>query len=183
MDKKDSDKIKRKIGVYNIIPNIIWSVICLIPISVFCYTRMDTKIFYSFLVLSILTLLLPKSFFHLLQFGKTISFYKKSGVIFINKFTQNGTVINKIIRKEFPQYRVVSKRNISKMISQSYMFEKFHFSLFSFFILTTLYALLQKSFVWVLIFITTNIIYNMYPILLQQYIRMKIRSNKKSEHH
>lgn len=179
MNKRDSDKIKKKIGVYNMIPNIIWSVICLSPIFIFCYSRMNMKVFYWFLIISLLTLLLPKSFFNLLQIGKTISFYKKTGVTFINKFTQNGDIINKIIRKDYPQYRVVSKRNATSIISQSYMFEKFHFMLFSFFILTAVYAIIQKSFGWAVILIITNFIYNIYPLLLQQYIRLRISNNKK----
>ena len=140
MGNKDSSKIKKMVAWYNMIPNLFWSLPNLIPISIFCYSLMNSKLFYTFLTASLLTILLPKSFFNSIQLGKTGSVYKKIGVNFVNKFTQNGDIINGLIRKKFPQYKVLSNRNLSinKLLQQTYMFEKFHFMMFSFFILTTI---------------------------------------------
>jgi hypothetical protein len=81
-----------------------------------------------------LSIFLPKTFFNSIQLGKTPAFYKKTGVTFINMFTQNGDVINGLIRKKFPQYKVVStgRQSINKVLQQTYMFEKFHFACFCF---------------------------------------------------
>ena len=140
MGNKDSSKIKKMVAWYNMIPNLFWSLPNLIPISIFCYSLMSSKLFYTFLTASLLTILLPKSFFNNIQLGKTGSVYKKIGVNFVNKFTQNVDIINGLIRKKFPQYKVLSNRNLSinKLLQQTYMFEKFHFMMFSFFILTTI---------------------------------------------
>jgi len=167
------------------IANLVWSAICLIPISVFCYKFMDLKWFYIFLSLSILTVFLPKSFFNILQLSKSRSLYEKAGINFINKFTQNGDIINRLIRKKYPEYKIVSRKEISiiRLLRQSDMFEKFHFMMFAFFAFTTFYALLGHFYLWALVITITNLIYNLYPIFLQQYIRLRLSSFiKKSEH-
>ncbi len=59
------------------------------------------------------------------------------------------------------------------------MFEKFHFIMFVFFILITLYALVKNHFQWAIIISVTNLLYNIYPNLLQQYVRLKLMLYKK----
>lgn len=183
MNRKESDQIKKRIAVYNMIPNILWSVIFLSPISVFCYSNMRMKIFFIFLAISILTIFLPKNILIFFQLGKTASLYKKAGVAYINKFTQNGDIINRILRKKYPGYSIIAKENFStnKILQQTYMFEKFHFILFSFFILTAAYAVFQQFYWWAFFITITNVIYNIYPILLQQYIRIRLSSLKKRD--
>lgn len=185
MNSKEISKQKKIIAVYNMVPNMVWSVICLVPVSFFCYHFMKLKWFYIFILISAFTILLPKSFFKLLQLGKTRSVYKKAGVSFINKFTQNGDIINRVIRKKIPGYQIASKKHLSgkKLLQQTYMFEKFHFLMGIFFVLTTGYALFEHFYLWAFIITITNLIYNVYPIFLQQYIRLRISSfQKKSEH-
>ena len=179
--KKDPTRIKRLVALYNILPNTIWSVLNLLPISVFCYSLINIKLFYSFLIISLLSIFLPKTFFNSIQLGKTPTFYKKTGVTFINRFTQNGDVINGLIRKKFPQYKVVSTRrqSINKVLQQTYMFEKFHFAMFLFFILITIYAIKYDYLWWAFILSVNNLIYNVYPCLLQQYIRVRLQLSGK----
>jgi Glycosyl-4,4'-diaponeurosporenoate acyltransferase len=175
---KDSAKIKKMVGWYNMIANLFWSALNLVPISVFCYSLMNLKLFYIFLVPILLTKLLPKSFFDSIQIGRTRAVYKKIGVHFINRFTQNGDIINRLIRKKFPQYKVIaiSKVSVRKLLKQTYIFEKFHFAMFLFFTSTTIYALTQNYLKWALIISITNLVYNVYPIFLQQYIRVRLVS-------
>ena len=181
----DSARLKRIVALYNMIPNLFWSAINLIPIFIFCYRNMNVRLVYIFSALSLLTTLLPRKFFYNIQLGNSISVYKKIGVKFINKFTQNGDLINSLIRKKFPLYNVISNKNLShkKLLQQTYMIEKFHFAMLSFFTLTTIFSLLHKYFWWALVISFTNLVYNVYPNLLQQYIRIRLSSfsNKKME--
>ena len=169
------------VALYNMIANLFWSVLNLLPISVFCYNLMNLKLFYVFLGISLLTIFLPKSFFDNIQLGTSTPIYKKIGVNLINKFTQNGSIINTLIRKKNPQYKVVSYRPLSvkKLLNQTYVFEKFHFLMFLFFTLTTVYALMKNYLIWALIISVTNLVYNVYPGFLQQYIRVKLTSAAK----
>lgn len=174
--KKEAAKIKTRVAWYNMLPSLFWSALCLIPVSVFCYSQMTLRVLYLFLVISLLTFLLPKSFFDRIQLSKSTAFYKKAGVRYVNKFTQNGDFVNALIRKKNPHYKIVSSENLSikRLISQTYLFEKFHFSLFVFFTLVAVYAFTQQQFDWVLVLLILNVIFNVYPNLLQQYIRVKL---------
>ena len=171
-------KLKRMVALYNMIPNLAWSILNLTPISIFCYSFMNLKLFYCFLGVSILPVFLPKSFFDNIKIAKTVAFYKRAGVVYINRFTQNGDVINALIRKRFPQYKVVSgtRRSITKVVQQTYMFEKFHFVMFLLFILIAIYAIIYHYLWWAVIITANNIVYNVYPCLLQQYIRTRLRA-------
>ena len=179
--KKVPTRIKRLVALYNILPNTIWSVLNLLPISIFCYSLINLQLFYTFLIISLLSIFLPQSCFNRIQLEKTPSFYKKTGVTFINRFTQNGDVINGLIRKKFPQYKVVStgRQSINKVLQQTYMFEKFHFAMFLSFILITIYAVKYDYLWWAFILSVNNIIYNVYPCILQQYIRVRLQLSGK----
>ena len=176
MNKQEQLAIQKKVEAYNMIPSIIWSVVFLFPISVFCYTKMNAKWFYISLSLSLLALFLPKKYFNSLQVSKRVFFYKKTGIGFINNFIQNGTIMNRVIKRKFPGYTSFSKEKMSlkKLFNQTYMFEKFHFILFIFFSETILFALINKDYLWAVFIFIGNIFYNIYPILLQQYIRLRI---------
>ena len=60
--KKDAAKIKQLVAGYNMIPNVIWSVLNLTPISVFCYYHLNPGLVYAFIIISVLALFLPISF-------------------------------------------------------------------------------------------------------------------------
>lgn len=172
------DPIKKIAGRYNMVTNVFWSVLNLFPVSIFCYDLMEVQLLYIFSGAAILTVFLPKSFFDGMQLASRTNVYKRMGVHLINKFTQNGILINRMIRKKFPYYKVIHKRKLSiiRLLRQTYVFEKFHFAMFVFFSLTTIYALLDGHLVWAFIITLTNVVYNVYPNFLQQYIRLRLTS-------
>jgi hypothetical protein len=175
-NEKDLHKIKKLLVWYNMIPNLVWSVLNLVPISVFCFTLMGLQTFYIILAISVIPVFFKKSFLDKLQIGKTTAIYKKLGVHVINNVAQNGVLVNKLIKKKYPEYKVVTSKHasINRLITQTYVFEKFHWVCFLFFSLATIYAISTSHWYWVFIISLTNIAYNVYPNLLQQYIRLKI---------
>ena len=181
MKNKEPGSLKKAVGFYNMIANLTWSALLLAPIAVFCYTYMNRKLFWIFLIVSLLSGFLPRAFFDRIQLGKSGGIYKKTGVGFINRFTQNGGIINALIRKRYPGYKVISpgRSSVAKLIGQTYMFEKFHCILFLFFSMTMVYAFAEGYFIWAFIFLISNIVYNVYPAFLQQYIRVRLKVSKK----
>lgn len=178
--KKESDtqraSIKRIAGFYNMLPNLLWSIIGLVPISIFCYTRLDPKLFWLFIGISFLPVFLSNSFLNKIQLANKTTTYQKLRVGIVLQLSQNGVVINRLIRKRFPGYKAVRKdpKSVNKLIKQTYAFEKFHYMLFLFFSMTSIYALVAGYIGWAAIILLTNLLYNVYPILLQQYIRLKL---------
>jgi hypothetical protein len=175
---RENIKIRNLVNTYNMIVNLFWSVINLVPISIFCYIYLSLKLFLIFLITSFLSVFLPKAFFDSIQLGKTSSFYKSIGIKFINQFAQNGEIINKLVKRRYPNYKMVSgnRRSIRKLISQTYVFEKFHFMMFLFFMFVTVYAIIAHYWWWALVIFLTNVIYNVYPNFLQQYIRVRLKA-------
>jgi len=173
--------LKQTVALYNTVPNIIWSIVNFLPVFIFCYQFVELKLLFLFLLISWSTVLLPRAFLQKIQLSTSLSAYIKLGVHWINKFTQNGEIVNRMVRRRFPEYKVVYRRKLSinKLVSQTYMFEKFHLLLFTLFTLVTTQAIIIREPGWALLITITNIIYNVYPCLLQQYIRLKLQSFEK----
>jgi Glycosyl-4,4'-diaponeurosporenoate acyltransferase len=156
------------------IPNLLWSLVGLVPVGYFCYTLMPPKLVYIFLGLSLSGYALPSSFYNNIQI-KNLNFLKKTGVGIAQKFAQNGDIINRLIRNKFPGYKTLyNRKSIESQYKKTYFFEKFHFVMLLFFLFTTIFALVRSYYLWALIITITNIIYNIYPILLQHYTRLRI---------
>ena len=169
-------KLKKTLAWYNMIPNLLWSVINLVPISVFCYSFLARKSLYIFIAVSVLPMFFSNLFFDKIQIAKTTKTYRKLGINIINRVAQNGVIINSLIRKKFPEYKAITykRSSLNRLIQQTYVFEKFHFAMFVVFSLITIYALSKNYFLWAIIISISNLLYNIYPNLLQQYIRLKL---------
>src|SRR5690242_2748426 len=143
VSNKNNDPAKpgKLLAWYNMVPNLVWSALCLIPVSVYCYTFFDAKTFYIFLAISFFPLFLRNSFLTKIQISNSPGTYKKLGVHIINRVAQNGDMINAAMKKRFPGYKAVTKKrtSIDRLIKQTYFFEKFHLLLFVFFSLVTAY--------------------------------------------
>jgi len=171
-------KISKIAAMYNMIPNLLWTAIFLIPITMFCYSFVTPKTIYTLLAISFIPVFFPNSFFDKIQLSRNARWYTKIGVKHINTFAQSGSLINKIVRKKYANFKAISKAkaSIKKQYLQTYVFEKFHFSLFLFFTSMIIYAATQGHIYWMAILIISNLLYNIYPNLLQQYIRIKLKS-------
>jgi glycosyl-4,4'-diaponeurosporenoate acyltransferase len=175
-EEKESIKINRLAAAYNMIPNLVWTTLFLLPAVIFCYNLISQKSVFILLGISFLPLFFPNSFFDAIQLSRKAVFYKRIGVKYVNKFAQNGALLNQYLRNRHPQFKTISanKSSIRKQYFQTYFFEKFHFSLFIFFFLITACAVTKSYFLWAFILSVCNLLYNVYPNLLQQYIRVKL---------
>lgn len=170
-------KITEKAGdhspafLYNMIPNFLWTILHLTPVVIYCF-EMPLSWLYVFLAISVLLAFLPLTFF---QLGKDTRIYKKIGIVYVRRYAQDGDVINKLLRKKFPGYKVILKP--AHYISRSYMNERFHLLLLVFFLLLTGYAVWHGQPWWALLFLFSNVMYNLYPMFLQQYNRIRIKAS------
>jgi len=173
---KESAQIKKWATWYNQITNIFWSILNFTPIGYFCFMAMDLKWLYILLAISLLAGFLPKSFFDRIQLSQTTALYEKIGIRTVKKFTQDGDFINRLIRKKFPQYRLFDHNlSMQKHLNKAYSIEKIHFSMFLFFLLTGIYALIRGEVWWAAIITVNNLVFNLCPNLLQQYNRIRLR--------
>lgn len=180
MNKQQQAKAKRTVEAYNLILNLVWSFIFLFPAVVFCYTKMDRNWFVISLSVSMTVVFLPRSFFDALQISRSPAIYKKAGIEFFNQFIQYGTILNRVVKNKFPGYKRFNskKEAFDKLFNQTYLFEKYHFMVFVFFVETAFFSAIKSYYNWMVFFILANVFYNIYPILLQQYIRLRLSAFK-----
>jgi len=163
------------LGLYNAVPNVLWSVLSLLPISVFCYLHVERPWLYGLLVVSLLGYAVPISQFKRLQLSHKRATYRALGVHVANQFTQHGTIINHLIQRRYPHYRHVRTRAaLASFVRTTYYQEQFHLVLFLFFLLISFYAVVHGYLGWFLLLTLTNTIYNLYPMWLQQYLRLRL---------
>lgn len=168
---------KRLLDLYNLLINLFWSTLGFVPVIVFCYRFVPVQWLIIFLIPSLLALLLPGSIVYKMQLAQSTKIYKRLGVPLVNKFSQNGSFIQGLIKRRFPKYRILapSRSSVPQLLRQTILFEKFHFATALFFVLITLLALFKHLLNWAVGLTVINLVYNIYPILFQQYVRLKLR--------
>jgi hypothetical protein len=166
-----------KTQVCNQLINLSWTVISFLPVLWYWLGRYPDISLYGTIAVSVLCGLLPSSFFNSLQLSNNPEFYKKYGVKKIKKFVQNGDFINMLFRKKSPHYKVIQDvRKMQNYLNTIAMYERYHFTCFTFFLMTTMLSFFQQYFMIPLLTTFCNVVYNVCPIFLQQYNRLRIQN-------
>jgi hypothetical protein len=169
------------LGLYNAVPNVLWSVLSLLPLCIFCYQHVDRPWLYGLVVVSLFGYAVPVSRFRHLQLSTKAALYQRLGVPALNRFTQHGDIINGVIRRKYPQYRHVRTRaSLASFARATYYQEQFHLVMFVFFLLISVYAVVRGYLGWALLLTLLNILYNLYPMWLQQYLRLRLSKPQQS---
>ncbi|GGF01731.1 hypothetical protein GCM10011383_10780 [Hymenobacter cavernae] len=170
------------LGFYNAVPSLLWSALGLVPLTIFCYQHVARPWLYGFIIVSLLAYGLPFSRFRRLQLGASVGLYQKLGVPRLNHFTQHGTLINWLIRRQYPQYRRVRTRaSLAGFARATYYQEQFHLVMFVFFLLVSVYAVVRGNLGWAMLLTFLNVLYNVYPMWLQQYLRLRLAGAPKPD--
>ena len=156
--------------------NFVWTVVCFAPVLAYWINVNRSPLFYFFLIVSMISGFLPAGFFQSIQLSQSSGFYEKAGVRWVRKFVQNGDFVKRITRKEEEkEQRVIKDRKaIEKYLKTIAMYERYHFVCLVFFLLTTSHSAFHKAFIYSAVIFACNLFYNILPILLQQYNRIRI---------
>jgi len=162
-------------SVYNAAANVFWSVLAFAPMSVFCYRFMRRPWLSAFVVVSLLPLMVTTSTLRFLELSSTVVTYRKLGVHWVNHFVQHGTLINNLLRQKYPEYgRMRYRTRTASLMQSTYIQERFHWAVLLFFLLASLYGIAHGQLGWALLITIINVVFNLYPIWLQQYIRVRL---------
>lgn len=164
----------------NQIINFFWTILGFAAVVIYWVSAGLSTWFYLFLIVSIIPAFLPQKIAGHLQLSNNTKFYERFGIRFIRKFVQHGDFANRLARRNDPRYRVMHKSvapiNYLKTVM---MYERYHLMCLIFFLLTSVITLVKGNYIQFLLITISNILYNFYPILLQQYNRVRIlRINK-----
>jgi hypothetical protein len=163
------------VACYNAVPNVLWSGLALGPLVVGCYRYVERPWLWGFVAVSLSAYAWPAAWLRRLQLATSVRVYRRLGVPGIGHFTQQGTLVNRLLRQRYPGYRaLVGRRAVAKLLSTTYQQERFHWAGLVFFFLVSLYVGAAGQLRWALGLLLLNVGYNLYPIWLQQYLRVRL---------
>jgi len=164
-----------RIQIYNQIVNLFWTAICFIPILRLWYLYYHPTILFVSLAVSFLPALIPAEYFSMLQISRNRRFYESLSIKSLQSFTQDGRLVSALAKKKNHDYRLIKKRVIHKNYkSQIAIYERYHMLCLAFFLVSLVYAIYQEAFLISILILISNIIYNIIPILIQQYNKLRL---------
>lgn len=91
----------------------------------------------------------------------------------VRKFVQNGDLVNRLFKNEIDKTSK-NKNFAEKYLKTILMYEKYHVICFIFFGFSGIYAAYKQEFVYFSLIMISNVLYNICPVILQQYNRARI---------
>ena len=162
-------------SLYNAAANVLWSLFAFAPVSIFCHRFMERTWLLAFVMASLIAFMVPAPILRYMELSSAVTTYRKLGVHWVNHFVQHGTLINHLLRRSYPEYRRIRSRTRTAYLRGStYVQERFHWAVLLFFLLSSLYGITHGHPGWALLITIMNVVYNLYPIWLQQYVRVRL---------
>ena len=163
------------VACYNAVPNVLWSALALGPLLVGCYRYVERPWLWGFVALSLSGYAWPAAWLRRLQLSSRVGVYQRLGVPGVGRFAQQGALVNGLLRRRYPHYRaLVGRGAVAKLLSTTYQQERFHWAGLVFFLLVSSYLGTAGYPGWALGLTLANVGYNLYPIWLQQYLRVRL---------
>jgi len=155
--------------------NFFWTILGFAAVLFYWVANGLSVWFYLFIGLSIIPAFLSQRFFYRIQLSHNTKIYERLGVRVIRKFVQHGDFANRIGRKNNPAYPGMLKSvDPQRYLGTILMYERFHFICFIFFLLTSGIVIAQGHYLLALLIMISNVVYNVFPILLQQFNRIRV---------
>jgi hypothetical protein len=119
--------------------------------------------------------LLPGSFYRCWEGVRRLPFYESLGVRAFRALATNGDLINRWARRKDPEYRLVRGReSMRAWLDRTREGERNHLVLLLMGMLTAAYAVWIGWYGWAAGLTAGNLVFNLYPVLLQRYNRCRI---------
>ena len=156
--------------------NLFYTIMAFLPVVLFWADHYATIFLTIALVLAISIFFVPIDLYRFFQLSKSRIFYKNIGIEKFQKFTQQGEYAQQLIRYFDGNESFIYKRQrIKKLQNQIRIFESFHWACLIFFLLTCGNAIIKKEYIIATFILLSNIVYNVIPILIQQYNKTRIK--------
>ena len=129
--------------------------------------------FLAALVLGVAGLFAPGNYFQPRAFETRGRFYRRLGVEAFRAWSTNGDRINRYVRARHPGYSVHGG-DFDKALANCLVGERTHLAFGLFGLVTSVYTFAVGWYFWAAWMTITNIIGNLYPVLLQRHTRARI---------
>jgi hypothetical protein len=172
-----SGKLKHTLNalyqILNVLLSALWTIVFVLPVYIFCARHVDIGWIIAFAVTAMLSTLLPRSAIQRLALSSEAKAYRRLRVPLVIEITQDARWIRRISGNS-PARARRSKQGLSKILHDTWVRERFHLALLVFYFLCSIMAVCQIRPLWFLSLILANVSYNLYPIWLQQYLRLRV---------
>ena len=122
------------------------------------------------------TRFLPPSWYRVRRFEANGRIYERLGVKAIRALVSNGDLINRLVRRRFPGYRVHAfAERIEKVSKDGRTNERSHLISFAGGIVVAVYAWRIGWTDWAAWLTLANLLANFYPVLVQRYTRARLQ--------
>ena len=173
-------KVQR--AVLNTLLSLVWTVIFLGPVYVYCVRHIPSKCLYVFAAVGALSFVMPRALLERIQLSPDPEVYRLLRVSLLIAFTQDAPWLRALSSDAKRRVRRDPKA-IGSIVRDTWTRERFHLGLLLFCALCAGIALWRIQIIWFVTLNLVNIIYNLYPVWLQQYIRIRVArvAQRKSE--
>ena len=169
-------KAKRLRSGFNMMLSLFWTMLNGIPVLYFSYVYIPLRLTIWVLIGASITYFLPHRWLDRMRISASDRIYKMLGIKTVRKLTQDGDWVNRYIKIRYPNASSTPKRQKFRHLRQKFYFlEKFHLHLMVYFLFASGYAVYLEKYLWAVVVLFCNVLYNIYPVLLQQYNRIRLR--------
>lgn len=124
-----------------------------------------------------LVLLLPARWYDVQPFENSGRAYVLAGVSIFRRFVTNGDLINNIVTRRHPNYRVYSYSVLVEALRADCLkSERAHLVAFASGAAATIYAVVIEWHGWAIWLALSNLLGNLYPALVQRQTRIRLRN-------
>lgn len=166
---------------FNSIINLFWTIIAFIPVLIFWTEYDDTTSLWLSITVSLPLLAVPEKVCLKLQLSNSREFYERLGVKLAQSLSQNGKFVNALIKRtgHAEHYVVRTRNDLRRYRTQILGYQRFHVACLLFFFISMMRALILGAFDFFIGILIMNVVYNVYPLLIQQYNTLRTRMSNR----
>ena len=155
--------------------NLIWTLLAFIPVILIWHLNFSLNNLLTSILLSLLIVwLTQQSAAKTLQISHKRKFYEKLGVKEFQKFTQDSYYIKRLTEKTGGQ-KLYFRRNLYfYQMKKIQMYEQYHLACLLFFSFSAFIGIYNHDYIYSILVVLANIVYNIIPLLIQQYNRIRL---------
>jgi len=157
----------------NLIPSVLWTTILGAPVFFFCVHHVPLNSIYWFTAVGVASMFLPRAALKRLAISTDVTLYRRLGVPLLIKITQDAGWLRRLAGNRETRTRR-DQKSLARIVSDSWMRERFHLGLCVFCVLCSAVALAGAQFAWFFVLTLINVLYNLCPMWLQQYLRLRV---------
>ena len=160
--------------VFNQLINFFWTITCFTGIVIYWWESPSLPIMFLFITISLISAAVPPRSY---QLSRHSTFYVRLGVKKIRLFVQDGGWRHSARDGGPTAEKVVRSRSQAAQYLRTVdMYQRYHLICLVFFTLSVCHALVGHRPGMAILMLASNIIYNVCPLLLQQYNWARIKS-------